>query len=111
MTEPTRVVFDIHLYVGNVTGADAQWPVVSEVPPRTGNASADAIAIVFDNPDAYALYASPHIIRNTARVLAGLGLDDVFVTGYLAAVAEIISDSGGDIRDPGHVFDLGSRDH
>lgn len=111
MAEPTRVVFDIHLYVNNVTGADAQWPIVTEVPPGSGNASADSIAIVFDNPGAYALYASPHIIRNTARVLKIHGLDDAFVTGYLAAIEEILADSGGDVRDPGQVLDLGSSGH
>ncbi|MCL2454744.1 MAG: hypothetical protein FWD18_05510 [Micrococcales bacterium] len=111
MAEPVRVVFDIHLYVNNLTGADAQWPVVAEVPPSSGNASADSIAIVFDNPGAYALYASPHIIANTVRVLTAHGLDSTLVMGYLAAVQEVITDSGGDVRDPGPVLDLGSPDH
>ncbi len=111
MAEPVRVVFDIHLYINNVVGADAQWPVVAEVPPGSGNASADSIAIVFDNPGAYTLYASPHIVRNTVRVLQACGLDDVLVTGYLAALEEVITDSGGDVRDPGPVRDLGSPDH
>jgi predicted nucleic acid-binding protein len=45
------------------------------------------------------------------RVLKAHGLDDTLVTAYLAAVQEIITDSGGDIRDPGPVLDLGSPDH
>ncbi len=110
MGEPIRVVFDVHLYVNNVLGADAQWPVIAEVPPSSGNASADSIAIIFDNPTRYALYASPHIVRNTVRVLKLAGLDDALVTAYLTAVEEIITESGGDIRDPGEVLDLGSRD-
>lgn len=111
MAEPIRVVFDVHIYISNLLGPDAQWPVVAEVPPGTGNASADALAIVFDNPGAYRLFASPHIVRNIARVLAGQGLGESLASSYLAAVAEIITDSGGDIRDPGHVYDLGSPDH
>lgn len=111
MAEPTNVVFDIHLYVNNILGPDAQWPVVAEVPPATGNASADSIAIVFDNPGSYRLYASPHIVRNTTRVLKEAGLDDAIVTEYLQPIAEIIADSGGDIRDPGPVLEPGSPDY
>ncbi len=111
MVEPVRVVLDIHLYVNNIVGADAQWPVVAEVPPGCGNASADSIAIIFDNPGTYALYASPHIVRNTVRVLKAHGLDDTLVADYLAALEEIIFDSGGGVRDPGPVRDLGSPDH
>ncbi|MCL2780822.1 MAG: hypothetical protein FWD74_04930 [Actinomycetia bacterium] len=111
MADPVRIVFDVHLYVLNLTGADAQRPVVVEVPPGSGNASADCLSIIFDNPGVYALYASPHIVGNTARVLRQCGLDEVLVRDYLNAVREIIFDSGGDVRDPGHVFDLGSPDH
>jgi len=111
MTDPVRVVFDVHLYVNNLAGADAQWPVVAEVPPGSGNASADAIAIVFDNPGAYSLFASPHIIGNTVRVLAAHGFDTPLVTTYLAAIEEIIADSNGGVCDPGPVRDLGSPDH
>ena len=110
MTDPVRVVFDVHLYINNVTGADAQWPVVAEVPPGSGNPSADSISIVFDNPGRFSLYASPHIIRNTVRVLKSCGLDDSFVTAYLGAIREIIADSGGDVLDPGPVRDLGAPD-
>jgi hypothetical protein len=111
MTEPFRVVFDIHLYVNNLVGADAQWPVVAEVPPGSGNASADSIAVVFDHPDVYRLYASPHIVRHTVRVLKACGLDNALVTAYMAALEEVITDSGGDVRDPGPVLDLGSPDY
>jgi len=110
MPEPIRLVFDVHLFVNNVVGADAQWPVVAEVPPGSGNPSADAISIVFDNPGRFALFASPHIVRNTARVLRAAGLDEAFVGAYLTAVTEIIAESGGDVRDPGAVLDLGSPD-
>ena len=110
MAEPIRVVFDVHLYVNNIVGSDAQWPVIDEVPPRSGNPCADSISIIFDNPGTYALYISPHIIRNTIRVLKTLGLSDEFVTRYIAAIEEIIAESGGEVRDPGQVHDLGSRD-
>jgi len=110
MAKPVRVVFDIHLYVNNLVGMDAQWPVVAEVPPGSGNPSADSISIVFDNPGVFALYASPHIIRNTVRVLKECGLDDALVTEYLAVIKEIIVESGGNVLDPGRVLDLGSRD-
>jgi len=110
MAEPVRVVFDVHLYVNNVVGPDAQWPVVAEVPPGSGNPSADSISIVFDHPGQFALYASPHIIRNTVRVLKACGLGDGLATEYLAAIEEVITDSGGAVVDPGPVLDLGSRD-
>jgi predicted nucleic acid-binding protein len=110
MADPARLVFDVHLYVNNILGPDARWPVVAPVPPGSGNPSADSLAIVFDDPAGFVLYASPHIIRNTARVLVAHGLDRALVAKYLAAVQEIISDSGGDIRDPGQVLDLGSPD-
>jgi len=110
MTEPVRVVFDIHLYVNNVTGAEAQWPVIAEVPPGVGNPSADSLSIIFDNPGRFTLYASPHIIRNTVRVLKACGLDEEFITHYLAAIHEIITDSSGEVRDPGEVPDFGISD-
>jgi len=110
MPEPIRLVFDVHLYVNNVTGPDAQWPMVAQVPPASGNPSADAISLVFDGPGRFALFASPHIFRNTARVLEADGLSAAFVVTYMTAIAEIITDSGGDVRDPGPVRDLGSRD-
>jgi len=110
MADPIRVVFDIHLYVINIVGSDAQWPVVAEVPPESGNPSADSISIIFDNPGLFALYASPHILRNTVRVLKSCGLSDAFITEYLAAIEDVINESGGSVLDPGRVLDLGSRD-
>ena len=110
MSRPIRVVFDIHLYINNITGADAQWPVIAEVPPGSGNPSADSISIIFDNPGIFTLYASPHIIRNTIRVLKACGLDDAFVAEHMNTITEVITESGGDVHDPGPVLDLGSRD-
>ena len=110
MAEPVRVVFDVHLYLNNVTGTDSLWPVVAEVPPESGNPSADSISIIFDNPGAFALHASPHIIRNTARVLRACGLAEAFIAEYLSAITEIITESGGDVREPGQVLEPGARD-
>ena len=110
MAESVRVVFDIHLFINNILGADAQWPILAEVPPGTGNPSADSISIIFDNPGLFTLFASPHIIRNTVRVLKNSGLTDLLVTDYLAAIEEILVDSGGHVLDPGEVLDLGLGD-
>jgi len=104
------VVFDIHPYINNLIGSDATWPVISEVPPGGGNLSDDCISLVFDNPDRFVLFASPHIVRNTIRVLMAAGLDDTLVTGYLGEIMQIVADSGGAVCDPGPVMDHGVSD-
>ena len=95
-----RVVFDINVYVDAIAGPDSSYPVVHEVPPETHNSAADCLSRAFDGDD-FALFASPHILRNVSRVLQeGLGLRKSLTESILTTITEIIHFSGGSIVDP-----------
>ena len=54
----------------------------------------------------FALWLSPHILTNTARVLAEAGVSDEVVRDYVDILTEISDESGGGVLDPGRsVFD------
>ena len=104
-----RVVFDIHIFVLNLINPNATWPEIEPLPPTSESAAADCISLAFDALDVR-LYLSPHILRNTSRILKGRGLDDNIVDAYIEALVEIVEISGGAVVDP-LPLDRSVRDH
>ena len=77
------------------------------MPPKTGNASADCLALAFDG-DNFALFASPHILENVARVLVqSFNVKTKTAEAYVDLLLEIIAESGGAVIEPARkVFDV-----
>ncbi|MFZ2963670.1 MAG: PIN domain-containing protein [Rhodoglobus sp.] len=100
MPEPTRVVFDVNVLVNAMIGPDSSYPVFTELPPTTGNPAADCLSLIFD-ADEFALFTSPHILRNTLRVLVEkTRVSQGAAAKYIDALTEIVEYSGGAIIDP-----------
>ena len=96
---PSPVVFDVNVLVQAVLSGRSQfssWPVL---PPTTANPAADCVGVVNDCRE-FALWASPHILDNTRRVLLSAGLSQDLVETYIAILGEIAVASGGDVIVP-----------
>lgn len=102
MTDPIPIVFDIHVWVLAITGENSTFPRIPAIPPTSGNPSADCLSIAFDAEE-FAVWASPHTLENTARVLRGLGVGDTVVNDYVEAILDVIDASGGQAVDPSRV--------
>ena len=102
MSVPTPVVYDIHVWVLALTGETSTFPSIPAIPPTSGNPSADCLSIAFD-ADEFSVWASPHVLVNTARVLGDLGVGDAVVEDYIEAILEVIEASGGQVVDPPRV--------
>lgn len=98
-TPSLRVVFDINVLIDAVLGADSTYPLILEVPPKTSNSAADCLALAFEGSD-FELYASPHILENTARVLFEDRYTPESVGQYIQALTDIVQVSGGSIVEP-----------
>ena len=104
MIDPaTPVVFDVNVYLDYILGADGSWPLLPDVPPTTDNSAADAVSLAFASR--FRLFASPHILRNIARVMRAVGQTEATVEAFVTAVVEICEFSGGAVIEPQ------SRDH
>lgn len=104
------VVYDVNVLVNAAPakgGDPLKWPAL---PPRTGNGPADAIGAINSRQE-FALWLSPHILRNTRRVLIEIrGADPEETDRYLDVLEELAVSSGGGIVDPPRtVHD--NRDH
>jgi predicted nucleic acid-binding protein len=100
------VVFDINVFVDAVAGAQSEWPLLAEVPPRTANAAADCLSIAFDATD-FRLFTSPHILTNVARVLRLSGATQAITVEVCEAVVDLVETTGGQVIDPPRaVFDV-----
>jgi predicted nucleic acid-binding protein len=98
--EPTAVVFDVNVLVNAMVGKDSSYPLFTQLPPATGNPASDCLSLIFDAEE-FALYSSPHIIRNTVRVLVQkAGVSEEAARAYIEAITEMIGWSGGAIVDP-----------
>ena len=104
---PTEVVFDINIYVNAIVGANSFYPLIEPVPPKSENPSADCLSLAFDG-DHFALFASPHILENVARVLVqSFGVKTKTAEAYIELLLEIIAESGGAVIEPARkVFDV-----
>ena len=100
MTPPKiRVVFDINLFVDAFAGADSAFPVIKEVPPATSNSASDCFSLAFDGNN-FALYVSPHILRNTKRVFSAMGLSTELIAEIIETLVEVVHFSGGSVVEP-----------
>lgn len=109
MIEPTTpVVFDVNVYLDYILGADGSWPLLPDVPPTTDNSAGDAVSLAFASR--FRLFASPHILRNIARVMRTVGQSEATVERFATAFAEICEFSGGAVIEP-RPRDHGVADH
>lgn len=99
---PIGVVLDINVLVGAVLGGRSTFTAWPTVPPRSPNACADCVGIVND-ADEFALWLSPHVLDNVARVLRLAGLTASLCEDYLDVLAEVATASSGGVLDPPRV--------
>jgi len=64
----TPVVFDVNVLVQAIASGNSPYLSWPSPPPTSGNPFADCLGIVNDAAE-FALWLSPHILDNTARVL------------------------------------------
>ena len=90
-------------------GRSSVFPEIQEVPPRSGNDSADALSIIFDSAR-YRLFLSPHIIRNLQEIFLEQNFTPNLIETYLKFIVELVLETDGAVVDPPRdVFDL--KDH
>jgi putative PIN family toxin of toxin-antitoxin system len=97
-----RVVFDVNVLVGAVAGGNSAFRSWPSPPPRSDNEFADCLGIVNDARE-YALFLSPHILRNVLRVLTaknGFRWSLDRAEEYADLLVEIVEASGGDVLEP-----------
>lgn len=90
------VVFDVNVLGQAILGGHSSFSTRPTLPPRTDNPAADCIGVVNDGLE-FALWLSPHILANTARVLAAAGVVVDDVKEYVAMLHEIADSSGGGV--------------
>jgi predicted nucleic acid-binding protein len=101
-----RSVFDINVYIDAIVGPSSTFPLIESVPPKTSNSAMDAFSLAYDG-DSFALYSSPHIIKNVARVFRALGVSEETTQKVIETTIELVHFSGGSIVDPDRtVFDI-----
>lgn len=93
------VVFDVDVLVQAVLGGASMFSTWPTLPPTTENPAADCIGVANDGHE-FALWLSPHILSNTARVLGAAGVAEATVKTYAAVLAEICDQSGGGVAEP-----------
>ena len=93
------VVFDVNVYLDYFLDENSDFPEIVGVPPLSENAAGDCLSLAFD-AERFALFASPHIFENIARVLKLKNFDARAVGMILEAVAEIVHLSGGSVVQP-----------
>ncbi|MEN9748550.1 MAG: hypothetical protein RLZZ603_1242 [Actinomycetota bacterium] len=95
MTAPKiRVVFDVNVFVDALVGSDSTFPLIREVPPPSSNAAMDAFSLAYDGFN-FALYVSPHILRNAGGpALTTLGMQFVGMMGGAVIVEAIFAIPG-----------------
>ena len=93
------VVFDVNVLVQAVLGGRSTFSTWPTLPPTTDNPAADCVGVVNDGRE-FALWLSPHIVSNTARVLAEAGVGDAEIKEYVAILDEIAEYSGGGVLKP-----------
>jgi hypothetical protein len=83
---PLPVVFDVNVLVGAVVQGNTSFRSWPSPPPVSDNACADCVGIVNDAAE-FSLWLSPHILRNTHRVVMevhGFSRDvaDSYIAGF-----------------------------
>jgi hypothetical protein len=85
---PTPVVFDVNVLVAAIKGGDHPYRSWLSPPPTSRNPHANCLGVVNDAAE-FALWLSPHIVSNVARVLSEvLGLDGKHIDDYLQVLMD-----------------------
>src|SRR6266540_7098240 len=94
------LVYDVNVLVGAAAGGNSPFRSWPSPPPTSGNPYADCLGVVVDAAE-FALWLSPHLLDNTARVLGeGLGWKPDLIEQYLSVLARVADHSGGGVADP-----------
>jgi predicted nucleic acid-binding protein len=94
------VVFDINVLVGAAAGGNSPFRSWPSPPPTSGNPFADCLGIMVDAVE-FALWLSPHILDNTARVLVeALKWSGDQTEKYMTVLVEVAEHSGGGVVEP-----------
>lgn len=93
------VVFDVNVLVQAILGGHSAFSTWPTLPPQTDNPAADCVGVANDARE-FALWLSPHILSNAARVLARAGVGDAEIEEYVATLDEIAEYSGGGALKP-----------
>ncbi len=102
------VVLDVNVYLDYIGRAEGRILLPTEADIPSPSPAADTLALAFD--DRYALFASPHILRNVNRVMHENGQSDQTRQKFLEFIVETCQLTGGGIVDP-IVRDHGIGDH
>jgi predicted nucleic acid-binding protein len=96
------VTFDVNILVGAVVIGNTtfwSWP---SPPPVTSHSAADCVGIVNDGQE-FALWLSPHVLRNVLRVLTdpdGFRWPLEKAEEYVGVLLDIVESAGGQIIEP-----------
>lgn len=100
MTAGVPVVFDVNVLVGAATGGNSPFRSWPSPPAVSGNAFADCMGVIVDAEE-FSLWLSPHLLRNTARVLASVfGWEEPMVERFIRTLILAAERSGGEVIDP-----------
>lgn len=100
MTAPIPVVHDVTILVGAAAAGNSPFRSWPSPPPTSGNPYADCLGIVVDAAE-FALWLSPHLLDNTARVLVeGYKWPGERADTFISVLTELAEHSGGDVVDP-----------
>ncbi|MGQ0631048.1 MAG: PIN domain-containing protein [Sporichthyaceae bacterium] len=97
---PIPVVFDVNVLVAAGAGGNSPFRSWPSPPPLSGNPSADSVGVIVDGAE-FSLWLSPHIVEETARVLAEvLAWDPAQVQRFTAVISAAAQHSGGAMIEP-----------
>lgn len=94
------VVFDVNVLVGAAAGGNSPYQSWPSPPPASGNPFADCLGIIVDAEE-FSLWLSPHLLKNTSRVLAEVfGWDQPEIERFVRALMWANDRSGGGVVTP-----------
>ena len=100
MTSPIPVVYDVNVLVGAAAAGNSPFRSWPSPPPTSGNPYADCLGVIVDAAE-FALWLSPHLLDNTARVMVeGYKWPAARADAFVSVLAELAGHSGGDVIDP-----------
>lgn len=93
-------MFDVNVLVAAIKGGDHPYRSWPSPRPTSRNPHADCLGVINDAAE-FALWLSPHIVSNVARVLPEvLGLDGKHIDDYIQVLTDLAAASGGGLTDP-----------
>lgn len=100
MTAPIPVVHDVNVLVGAAAAGNSPFRSWPSPPPTSGNPYADCLGVIVDAAE-FALWLSPRVLDNTARVLVeGYKWPTARADMFVSVLTELVDHSGGEVVDP-----------